>query len=215
MIKKFFISALLFVSLSAGAVFAQVVDNLKFDGYISDNANLLTESVREDINLTLDDLNKKTSAAIALVTLPSIEGKNAEDVSGDILQTYKIGDQEKQNGIVILIAMEEHQINIYLGAGYKDKTNANIVNTVINENIVPYFSNEQFEAGLMRGTYAIADTVAKMNKKRIKHYGKLPKKLNAQGKPESFNKNWLWLLLIPAIGVLIGLIAALVKSEDD
>ena len=52
MIKKFFISALLLLSLSAGAVYAQFADNLKFDGYISDNANILREEAKENINLT-------------------------------------------------------------------------------------------------------------------------------------------------------------------
>ena len=41
------------------------------------------------INLTLDDLNKKTSAAIAIATFPSIEGNNIEQVSEYILNTYK------------------------------------------------------------------------------------------------------------------------------
>ena len=89
MIKKFFISALLLLSLSAGAVYAQFADNLKFDGYISDNANILREEAKENINLTLDDLNKKTSAAIAIATFPSIEGNNIEQVSEYILNTYK------------------------------------------------------------------------------------------------------------------------------
>ena len=47
MIKKFFISALLLLSLSAGAVYAQFADNIKFDGYISDNANILREEAKE------------------------------------------------------------------------------------------------------------------------------------------------------------------------
>ena len=57
MIKKFFISALLLLSWSAGAVYAQFADNLKFDGLISDNANILREEAKVNINLTLDDLN--------------------------------------------------------------------------------------------------------------------------------------------------------------
>ena len=48
----------------------------------------------------------------------------------------------------------------------------------------------------------------------IKHFGKLPKKLNQQGK-QDFNKNWFWLLLLPAGAVLGWLIAMLVKSEKS
>lgn len=214
MIKKFFISALLLLSLSAGAVYAQFADNLKFDGYISDNANILREEAKENINLTLDDLNKKTSAAIAIATFPSIEGNNIEQVSEYILNTYKIGDDEKKNGIVISIAMEERNINVFLGDAYQDKTDTEIIRNLINDNIIPYFAKEDYEGGVIRGTYTLADEVAKMNKKRIKHFDKLPKKLNQQGK-QDFNKNWFWLLLLPAGAVLGWLIAMLVKSEKS
>lgn len=214
MIKKFFISALLLLSLSAGAVYAQFADNLKFDGYISDNANILREEAKENINLTLDDLNKKTSAAIAIATFPSIEGNNIEQVSEYILNTYKIGDDEKKNGIVISIAMEERNINVFLGDAYQDKTDTEIIRNLINDNIIPYFAKEDYEGGVIRGTYTLAYEVAKMNKKRIKHFGKLPKKLNQQGK-QDFNKNWFWLLLLPAGAVLGWLIAMLVKSEKS
>lgn len=214
MIKKFFISALLLLNLSAGAVYAQFADNLKFDGYISDNANILREEAKENINLTLDDLNKKTSAAIAIATFPSIEGNNIEQVSEYILNTYKIGDDEKKNGIVISIAMEERNINVFLGDAYQDKTDTEIIRNLINDNIIPYFAKEDYEGGVIRGTYTLADEVAKMNKKRIKHFGKLPKKLNQQGK-QDFNKNWFWLLLLPAGAVLGWLIAMLVKSEKS
>ena len=214
MIKKFFISALLLLNLSAGAVYAQFADNLKFDGYISDNANILREEAKENINLTLDDLNKKTSAAIAIATFPSIEGNNIEQVSEYILNTYKIGDDEKKNGIVISIAMEERNINVFLGDAYQDKTDTEIIRNLINDNIIPYFAKEDYEGGVIRGTYTLADEVAKMNKKQIKHFGKLPKKLNQQGK-QDFNKNWFWLLLLPAGAVLGWLIAMLVKSEKS
>ena len=146
MIKKFFISALLLLSLSAGAVYAQFADNLKFDGYISDNANILREEAKENINLTLDDLNKKTSAAIAIATFPSIEGNNIEQVSEYILNTYKIGDDEKKNGIVISIAMEERNINVFLGDAYQDKTDTEIIRNLINDNIIPYLLRKIMKA---------------------------------------------------------------------
>ena len=53
MIKKFFISALLLLSLSAGAVYAQFADNLKFDGYISDNAKM--KNVTENRSLKAEN----------------------------------------------------------------------------------------------------------------------------------------------------------------
>ena len=62
MIKKILITALMFLSLASTGVFASIADNLKFNGYIADQAEVLSEEMEADINRTLHDLNKKTKA---------------------------------------------------------------------------------------------------------------------------------------------------------
>lgn len=204
MIKKCLLTTLLFLSLSAGSVFAKVADNLNFNGYIADEANVLKEQAEENINLTLDDLSKKTGNEIALVLLPSLEGQKIEDVSSYIYNTYKIGNDNKKNGVVLLIGMSEQQLNVYLGEYYKDRILADEVRDLVQQTFVPYFEKDDYENGVMQGTYVIADRVAKLEKKRIKHYG-----ISNEG----FNKGWLWLIL-PLFGILLGGIWFLANNKS-
>ena len=77
MIKKWwlFIICFLMLSLNANAI------ELKFNGFIADEANLLSDQVEKDLNMTLWDLQKKSGADIAVVTLPTLNGKTVEEVS--------------------------------------------------------------------------------------------------------------------------------------
>ena len=116
MLRKLYITlfSLLFL---AGTAFASVADNLQFNGYISDNADVLSSDVEKDINLTLYDLTKKTQSVVAIVTLKSLNGESIDVVNENILKDYQIGDSEKRNGIVFLISIEDHQLQILLDNG--------------------------------------------------------------------------------------------------
>ena len=89
MLKRFLISVFILLGLFTGSAFAIDID---FNGYIADKANLLSPEPLENLNYTLHDLNKKTTASIALVTLSSLNGEKIEDVANKVMIEYKIGD---------------------------------------------------------------------------------------------------------------------------
>ena len=72
------------------------IDNLHFNGFIADEAELLTIDAENDLNMTLWDLQKKSGADIAVVTLKSLNGKTVESTALDIGRSYKIGSKEKK-----------------------------------------------------------------------------------------------------------------------
>ena len=194
MLKRFLISVFVLLGLVAGKAFA--ID-LNFDGYISDNAKILSNESLENLNYTLHDLNKKTTAAIAVITLNNLKDEKIEKVANDIMGEYKIGDDTKKNGLVFVISIEERQLQIILGDGLVSSIEPKKLENIIDKNVLPYFEAGKYEDGILSGTYLMADMIAKINGKEIEHFGNVP---DANGLKKPFNKNWLWLLLIPIFG---------------
>lgn len=104
----------LFTSIQANAL-----QDLNFKGFIADEANILSENTKYDLNMTLWDLQKKSGADIAVVVLPSLEGRRVEDVALEIGRKYKVGSKEKNNGIVFLTAINDRKMRIELGYGFE------------------------------------------------------------------------------------------------
>ncbi len=206
MIKKVLFLTLMIIGLFTGSAFA--VD-LTFDGYIADQANLLSPESKENLNYTLHDLNKKTTATIALVTVSTLKGEKIEKMASDIMGEYKIGDEKKDNGLVFLISIGERQLQVILGDGLVDSIEPKTLENIIDKNVLPYFEAGQYENGVLRGTYLMADMVADIDGKKVEHFGVVPDNIQIK-KP--FNKNWLWLLLIPLVAVIAVII---VKVEDS
>ena len=210
MIKKVLISTLLFLSITSGCVFASVTDNLKFDGYIADEAKIFSENSIENVNKTLHDLNQKTDTTIAVVTIKSLDGMTIDKANEEILSKYQIGDPEKNNGLVFLVSLNEHQLQILLDKGLVGEIKPEELKTIIDENVIPYFQTAEFEKGIIRGTYIIADRIAELKGQKIELFGEMPKKKTIFDK---IGKNWLWLLIIPVVAVIGGFIGSMIAMR--
>ncbi len=211
MLKRFLVTAFILLGLFTGTAFA--ID-LEFDGYIADKANLLSKESLENLNYTIHDLNKKTTAAIALVTLSTLNGEKIEDIANNVMGEYKIGDDTKKNGLVFVTSIGERQLQVILGDGLAQEIDPKKLENIIDKNVLPYFEAGKYEDGILSGTYLMADMIAKINGKEIEHFGNVP---DASELKKPFNKNWLWLLLIPIFGAVaaIWILVANKKKHNE
>ena len=194
MIKKSWFLVLLFLAMmnsSANAI------TLKFNGFIADEANLLSPQIENDLNMTLWDLQKKSGADLVVVTLPSLNGKSVESVALDIGRSYKLGAVGKNNGVVFLTAPNERRMRIELGTGLEKKINMSTLENIRDTDILPYYKKDDYSNGIARGTYVLADTVANVEGVNIKVQGVCPQKLSSYGPSRRENYPWwVWPLAI-------------------
>ena len=83
--------------------------------YVQDYANLLSTETKSTINAVSKDLESKTKAQVVVVTVPSLDGQPIEDYSLELLRTWGIGDKEKNNGVLLLVALKDSQSRIEVG----------------------------------------------------------------------------------------------------
>lgn len=171
MVKKSWLYVLVLLVLLSARVDAIT---LKFNGFIADEANLLSDEVENDLNMTLWDLQKKSGADLVVVTLPSLNGKTVEEVALDIGRSYKLGAVGKNNGMVYLTALSERRMRILQGLGLEKKIKVSTLENIMNKDILPYYKQNDYERGIRRGTYLLAQTVAEAEGVKIKKQGVCP-----------------------------------------
>ena len=106
MMRKFLLATLLILAMTCSVVFASV-DNLKFDGFIADEAGLFKPASIKNMNAQFYDIQKKKNVTVAVVTLKNTGGKDLESLGNKILEDYKIGNQNRGDGILFLLTDEE------------------------------------------------------------------------------------------------------------
>lgn len=174
---------------------ANAVQKLKFTGFIADEASILSEQVKNDLNMTLWDLQKKSGADIAVVTLPSLNGQNVEDAALEIGRTYKVGSKEKNNGVVFLTALSERKMRIELGYGLENKIRMSELEIIRDNDILPYYKKSDYQSGIARGTYQLADLVAQAEGVSIRKQGVCPAQMSNSSSRNDYPW-WLWPIAI-------------------
>lgn len=174
---------------------ASALHRLNFDGFIADEANLLSKDIKYDLNMTLWDLQKKSGADIAVITLPSLEGKSVEDTALEIGRTYKIGSKDKNNGVVFLTTLSERKMRIELGSGLEKKINMKSIENIRDNDILPYYRKSDYQNGIARGTYKLAEIVAQAEGVEVSTQGTCPSKPTKS----SSRDNYPWWVYVLAI----------------
>ncbi len=170
---------------------ANALQQLNFKGFIADEANILSEQVKNDLNMTLWDLQKKSGADIAVVTLQSLDGKSVEQTALEIGRTYKIGSKEKNNGVVFLTALAERKMRIELGYGLENKISMSSLEYIRDNDILPYYKQLNYQSGIARGTYQLANIVAQAEGVSIKTQGVCPSQTYSSASDER-HPWWIW-----------------------
>src|ERR1700691_1132548 len=117
-LAKYFTRPLLFLLLLCiPAVGAEQVKNLKPQGYVSDFAGVLSAQAKDKLTALCAEVDQKAKAQIAIVTVSSLEGEPIEQFSIDLATAWGIGPKQKDRGVLILLATNDHQYRIEVGYG--------------------------------------------------------------------------------------------------
>lgn len=85
--------------------------------FVNDYADVLSDATEQKVFEQGNALYEKTDAQVAVLIVESLNGEDIERYSMEIAEKWKLGDQEKDNGILLLIAVKEREIRIEVGYG--------------------------------------------------------------------------------------------------
>lgn len=122
---------------------------------VNDFANALTPEQEQALERKLVAYDDSTSTQIAVVTIASTGDYAIEEVSLEILRTWGVGNKEKDNGIVILAAIQDRNIWIATGYGVEGAVPDITAKNIIENDILPRFREGNYYRGFDEGTNSI------------------------------------------------------------
>lgn len=128
--------------------------------YVNDKADLLSDEIEEYIVSTNVDLCEKTDAQIVVVTINSLNGDSLEEYATALFREYGIGDKDKNNGVLLLVALEDRKSRIEVGYGLEGALNDAKTGRIQDNYMIPYFKEGNYAEGLKNGFDAILAEVA-------------------------------------------------------
>ena len=119
---------------------------------VNDLAHLLKPAEADALERKLVAYDDSTSSQIAVVTVANLDGDDIADYAQKLYEAWGIGRKGKNNGILVLVAQQEHQARIQTGYGLEGAVPDALAKRIISNTLVPAFRQNQYYAGLNKGT---------------------------------------------------------------
>ncbi len=152
---------LLAVLLSVWCSFAwaQRISDIRPQGYVTDLANVIDPATKARLETLCAEVEQKTGAQIAVLTVNSLDGRSKEDYAADLYKHLGVGSKKNDRGVLLLLAPQERQYKIEVGYGLEPViTDARAGD--IGREMVPDLKAGNYGAGVLFATNQLAQLIA-------------------------------------------------------
>jgi uncharacterized protein len=128
-------------------------------GHINDYAHVLSDETISTLEKTLQQHEQTTSNQIVVLTIPSLDGQAIEETANQIFNTWQLGQKDKNNGVLLLVAIEDRKMRIEVGYGLEASLTDAHSSRIIRNELVPYFKQLSYDEGITAGVTAIIGAI--------------------------------------------------------
>ncbi|WP_243652163.1 TPM domain-containing protein [Mariniflexile fucanivorans] len=152
---------LLITILSFSFSYAQfeIPEKPDFQTSVYDYINLFSPAEKSSLEEKLIKYSDTTSTQIVIATINSSEGENIDYLGTKWAHAWGIGQAKEDNGVFILLAKGDRKISIKTGYGVEHLLTDAMSKRIIEQDIIPYFKQDDYYGGLNRGSDAIFEVL--------------------------------------------------------
>jgi uncharacterized protein len=136
-----------------------LLNSLQPTADVNDFAGILSAQEREALEQRCRQLRATTGSQLTVVTLRSLQGGQIDDFTVKLFERWKVGQAEKDNGVMLLVAIDDRKVRIEVGYGLEPVLPDVLAGRIIQQQIVPAFRQKQYAAGLSAAVNRIAEIV--------------------------------------------------------
>jgi uncharacterized protein len=139
---------------------ALALDFPALNGRVVDDAGILDGETRAALTQKLAEFEAKTTDQFVVVTLKSLQGTSIEDFGVELGRHWQIGQRDKNNGVLLIVAPNERRVRIEVGYGLEGALTDAVSRLIIENGIAPRFRAGDFAGGITRG---VDDIISVLN----------------------------------------------------
>lgn len=125
---------------------------------VVDGADLIPAAAEAALTRRLEELEGRTTDQL-VVTLPSLGGESIEQVGLKLGNGWGIGQPEKNNGLLLIVAPAERKVRIETGRGLAERLSDAQAQKIIDEVLLPHLRSGSMEQGIGAGVDAHIETL--------------------------------------------------------
>ncbi len=141
------------------APFDDLLKTLEPSGAVNDFGNLLSDAEKEALEQRCRELEEKTGAELAVVTLPSMQGGQIDDFTNKLFENGGVGKQSQDNGVMLLVSLEERKARIEVGYWLEGILPDAFAGRILEEELFSRFRAQRYAEGLQATVQRIADAI--------------------------------------------------------
>ena len=122
---------------------------------VTDLTNTLSITDKSAIEKLLRDFQDETGTEIVTLIVPTVKPEDISQYSIRVVEKWKIGREKIDDGILLLIALNDHKVRIEVGYGLEGVITDIKSNQIIRNIIAPYFKEQKYTEGITQGIQAI------------------------------------------------------------
>jgi uncharacterized protein len=120
-------------------------------GRVVDEANIIPPATETEIESKLAALEAKTTDQFVVVTLASLQGYDIADFGYQLGRHWQIGQKDKNNGVLLIVAPNEREVRIEVGYGLEGDLTDALTKIIIENAIIPRFREDDMAGGIVAG----------------------------------------------------------------
>ena len=139
--------------------FVLALDVPPLTGRIVDTAHIISPDLAAALSQEMAAHERRTGNQVAVLTLPSLQGEPLEEFSHRVATAWKLGQKGTDNGVLLLVAIQDRRIRIEVGYGLEGVLTDAITSRIIRNEMVPRFRAGEYSQGIAAGLRAILGTI--------------------------------------------------------
>jgi uncharacterized protein len=138
---------------------AEDLSKIKATGYVTDLAGALNADTKTKLEALGTELEQKTGAEMAIVTVHSLEGESVENYANDLYKKLGVGGKKDDRGVLLLVSPDERKYRIEVGYGLEPVIHdARAGDT--GRAMVPFLRSGDFSGAIQTGAWQLAKYIA-------------------------------------------------------
>lgn len=115
--------------------------------FVNDYADILSDETEQEIQRVAVALQNETTAQVCVLTIDSLDGKDISEYSVEVFRDWGIGNAEKNNGVLILVSLNDREMWVTTGYGVEGTLTDITLGQMRDIYAVPHYSKDDFDTG--------------------------------------------------------------------